>query len=101
MKVRRHLLAAALTASFTLASAQTAVLRDGPNARFTYAGGTYSSAISGDGSTIMGYNWVTLAELDGVSADGTVMVGYGQSPRTKAFPYGNFEPFRAVLPAPE
>ncbi|MGC9947386.1 MAG: hypothetical protein ABSF64_13535 [Bryobacteraceae bacterium] len=49
----------------------------------------------------MGYNWVTLAELDGVSADGTVMVGYGQSPRTKAFPYGNFEPFRAVLPAPE
>src|ERR1039457_2347108 len=41
--------------------------------------------------------WVALVELDGVSADGTVMVGYGQSPRTKAFPFGNWEPFRVVL----
>ena len=44
--------------------------------------------------------WVALVELDGVSADGTVMVGYGQSPRTKAFPFGNWEPFRVVLPVP-
>jgi probable HAF family extracellular repeat protein len=45
-------------------------------------------------------NWVVLVELDGVSANGTVMVGYGQSPRTKAFPFGNWEPFRVVLPVP-
>ena len=45
-------------------------------------------------------NWVTLTELNGVSTDGTVMVGYGQSPRTKAFPFGNWEPFRVVLPVP-
>jgi probable HAF family extracellular repeat protein len=45
-------------------------------------------------------NWVSLVEMNGVSADGTVMVGYGQSPRTKAFPFGNWEPFRVVLPVP-
>jgi probable HAF family extracellular repeat protein len=44
-------------------------------------------------------DWVTLAVLDGVSADGTVMVGFGQSPRTNEFPFGNNEPFRVVLPA--
>jgi probable HAF family extracellular repeat protein len=43
--------------------------------------------------------WVTLDTLVGISADGTVMVGYGQSPKTKAFPFGQFEPFRVVLPA--
>jgi hypothetical protein len=46
-------------------------------------------------------NWVTLVELDGVSANGTVMVGYGQSPRTKEFPFGNNDPFRVVLPLPQ
>ncbi len=46
-------------------------------------------------------DWVTVDELVGVSADGTVMTGFGQSPRTQAFPFGNFEPFRVVLPAPE
>ncbi len=44
--------------------------------------------------------WVTLAELDGISADGTVMSGFGQSPRTKQFPFGNNEPFRVVLAVP-
>ena len=48
----------------------------------------------------MADDWVVLSELDGLSADGTVMVGFGQSPRTKAFPFGNFEPFRVVLPVP-
>jgi probable HAF family extracellular repeat protein len=43
--------------------------------------------------------WVTLDTLVGISTDGTVMVGYGQSPKTTAFPFGQFEPFRAVLPA--
>ena len=43
--------------------------------------------------------WVTLDTLVGISADGTTMVGYGQSPKTKAFPFGQFEPFRVVLPA--
>jgi probable HAF family extracellular repeat protein len=43
-------------------------------------------------------NWVTLSGLFGVSADGTVMTGYGQSPRTKAAPFGVVEPFRVVLP---
>jgi probable HAF family extracellular repeat protein len=45
-------------------------------------------------------DWVTLAELDGISADGTVMTGFGQSPRTKEFPFGNNEPFRVVLAVP-
>jgi probable HAF family extracellular repeat protein len=43
--------------------------------------------------------WITLDSLIGISADGTVMVGYGQSPKTTAFPFGQFEPFRVVLPA--
>ncbi len=42
--------------------------------------------------------WVTLDTLVGISSDGTTMIGYGQSPKTKAFPFGNFEPFRVVLP---
>ena len=45
-------------------------------------------------------DWVTLVELDGISADGMVMSGFGQSPRTKEFPFGNNEPFRVVLPVP-
>jgi probable HAF family extracellular repeat protein len=42
--------------------------------------------------------WVVITELDGVSAAGTVMTGFGQSPRTKAFPFGTWEPSRVVLP---
>jgi probable HAF family extracellular repeat protein len=45
-------------------------------------------------------NWVQLTTLDGISADGTVIVGYGLTPKTKAFPFGQWEPFRAVLPVP-
>jgi probable HAF family extracellular repeat protein len=45
-------------------------------------------------------NWVQLTTLDGISADGTVIVGYGLSPKTKAFPFGQWEPFRVVLPVP-
>jgi probable HAF family extracellular repeat protein len=45
-----------------------------------------------------GDTWVTLDTLVGISADGTTMVGYGQSPKTKAYPFGQFEPFRVVLP---
>ena len=45
-------------------------------------------------------NWVSLATVDGISADGTVIVGYGLTPRTKAFPFGQWEPFRVVLPVP-
>ena len=44
--------------------------------------------------------WVVLTTADGVSADGTVIVGYGLNPRTKAFPFGQWEPFRIVLPVP-
>jgi probable HAF family extracellular repeat protein len=44
--------------------------------------------------------WIVLYTTDGVSADGTVIVGYGQSPPTKAFPFGQWEPFRVVLPVP-
>ena len=44
--------------------------------------------------------WVDVDTLDAISADGTVMVGYGQSPRTKAFPFGQWTPFRVVLPVP-
>jgi probable HAF family extracellular repeat protein len=45
-------------------------------------------------------NWVQLSTAVGVSADGTVIVGYGLSPRTKAFPFGQWTPFRVVLPVP-
>jgi probable HAF family extracellular repeat protein len=45
-------------------------------------------------------NWVVVDTLNGVSADGTVMVGYGQGPRTKTFPFGQWTPFRVVLPVP-
>jgi probable HAF family extracellular repeat protein len=44
--------------------------------------------------------WVQLNSMVGVSADGAVMVGYGLSPRTSAFPFGQWEPFRIVLPVP-
>jgi probable HAF family extracellular repeat protein len=44
--------------------------------------------------------WVVLNSLVGVSADGMVMVGYGLAPRTKAFPFGQWTPFRVVLPLP-
>lgn len=44
-------------------------------------------------------DWVTLYNLVGISSDGTVMVGYGLGPRTKAFPFGQWTPFRVVLPA--
>jgi probable HAF family extracellular repeat protein len=44
--------------------------------------------------------WIVLYTTDGISADGTVIVGFGQSPPTKAFPFGQWEPFRAVLPVP-
>jgi probable HAF family extracellular repeat protein len=45
-------------------------------------------------------NWVTLDSLVGVSADGKVMTGYGLNPRSKAFPFGVWTPFRVVLPVP-
>jgi probable HAF family extracellular repeat protein len=44
--------------------------------------------------------WVQLNSMVGVSSDGAVMVGYGLSPRTSAFPFGQWEPFRIVLPVP-
>jgi probable HAF family extracellular repeat protein len=44
--------------------------------------------------------WVDLNNMVGVSADGTVMVGYGLSPRTKSFPFGQWTPFLIVLPVP-
>jgi len=44
--------------------------------------------------------WVQLTSAVGVSADGTVIVGYGLSPRTNAFPFGQWTPFRIVLPVP-
>jgi probable HAF family extracellular repeat protein len=44
--------------------------------------------------------WVSLDTVDGISADGTIIVGYGLTPRTKVFPFGQWEPFRIVLPVP-
>jgi probable HAF family extracellular repeat protein len=43
-------------------------------------------------------NWVSLDALVGVSADGKVMTGYGLNPRSTAFPFGVWTPFRVVLP---
>jgi probable HAF family extracellular repeat protein len=45
-------------------------------------------------------DWVTLDALVGVSADGKVMTGYGLNPRSKAFPFGVWTPFRVHLPVP-
>jgi probable HAF family extracellular repeat protein len=42
--------------------------------------------------------WVQLNSLVGISGDGAVMVGYGLSPRTTTFPFGQWTPFRVVLP---
>lgn len=44
--------------------------------------------------------WVQLANLVGISVYGTVMVGYGLSPKTSQFPFGQWTPFRVVLPVP-
>jgi uncharacterized membrane protein len=44
--------------------------------------------------------WIQLTSAVGVSADGTVIVGYGISPKTQANPFGLFTPFRVVLPVP-
>jgi probable HAF family extracellular repeat protein len=44
--------------------------------------------------------WVQVTAAPGVSADGTVITGFGLSPRTKAFPFGVWTPFRVVLPVP-
>jgi probable HAF family extracellular repeat protein len=43
-------------------------------------------------------NWVTIDAAAGVSADGTVIVGFGQNPRTKQNRFGVNTPFRVVLP---
>jgi len=43
--------------------------------------------------------WVTFVSATGISADGTVIIGFGQNPRSKAFPFGVNTPFRIVLPA--
>jgi hypothetical protein len=45
-------------------------------------------------------NWITLNTLAGVSADGTIIAGFGLSPRTKTLPFGVWTPFRVVLPVP-
>lgn len=43
-------------------------------------------------------NWVQVTSATGISADGTVITGFGLSPKTKAFPFGVWTPFRVVLP---
>jgi probable HAF family extracellular repeat protein len=44
--------------------------------------------------------WVQVTSAAGVSANGAVITGFGLSPRTKAFPFGVWTPFRVVLPVP-
>jgi probable HAF family extracellular repeat protein len=45
-------------------------------------------------------HWIVLFTANGVSADGTAIAGYGLSPKTGAFPFGQWTPFRVVLPVP-
>jgi probable HAF family extracellular repeat protein len=45
-------------------------------------------------------NWLTVDTADGVSADGTIITGYGLNPPTSTFHFGVWTPFRAVLPVP-
>lgn len=42
--------------------------------------------------------WVTIAAAGGLSADGTIITGWGQSPPTKESQFGVPTPFRVVLP---
>ncbi len=44
--------------------------------------------------------WVQVTSATGISADGTVITGFGISPRTKEFPFGVQTPFRVVLQQP-
>jgi uncharacterized membrane protein len=44
--------------------------------------------------------WVQVTSATGISADGTVITGFGISPRTKEFPFGVQTPFRVVLREP-
>jgi probable HAF family extracellular repeat protein len=44
--------------------------------------------------------WVQVTSAAGVSGDGTIITGFGIGPRSKAFPFGVWTPFRVVLPAP-
>jgi len=44
--------------------------------------------------------WVQVTSATSLSADGTIITGFGLSPRTKAFPFGVWTPFRVVLPVP-
>ena len=44
--------------------------------------------------------WVQVTTAAGISATGTVITGFGLSPRTTAFPFGVWTPFRVVLPVP-
>jgi probable HAF family extracellular repeat protein len=45
-------------------------------------------------------HWIVLSTANGVSADGTVIAGYGLSPKTSQFPFGQWTPFRVVLAVP-
>jgi len=44
--------------------------------------------------------WLTVDTAGGVSADGTVITGFGLNPPTTQFPFGLWTPFRVVLPLP-
>jgi probable HAF family extracellular repeat protein len=45
-------------------------------------------------------NWVSIDTANGVSADGTLIVGYGLNPRSQQNPFGVWTPFLAALPVP-
>ena len=74
-KQRRYLSVTILTATLTLvAAAQTPSFQGlGQMPGATFAGGTYSSGISGDGSTIMGYGWVCAAGQSKCNSSDTVL----------------------------
>ncbi len=42
--------------------------------------------------------WVQVTSATGVSADGTIITGFGLNPRSTMFPFGVWTPFRVVLP---
>lgn len=45
-------------------------------------------------------NWVRVTSATGISADGTIITGFGLNPRSTQFPFGVNTPFRVVLPTP-
>ncbi len=68
---------------------------------WTVAGGMQSLRSVLDAKGVHGAdNWVQFTSATGISGNGMVITGFGLNPRSTAFPFGVWTPFRVVLPTP-